>query len=264
MIKLIATDMDGTFLNDKNQFPINFEEIFAQLKEKNILFSAASGRQYYNLEKRFEAYKNDMLFIAENGTYVMYKGKELFSNTVDHKVAMELIDVARTIDGVAIVICGKKAAYIETDDKKVLEEVDKYYARREIVDDVKKIEDDILKVTLLDFQGAEHHSMPYFEMYKESLQVTVGGYIWLDIMNGGANKGVAIQKVQQLLNISYDETMVFGDYLNDLEMMENAYHSYAMVNAHEQLKQAARFETALTNNENGVMATIQEKVLICA
>lgn len=264
MVKLIATDMDGTFLNDKNEFPTNFKEVFNQLKERNILFAAASGRQFYNLEKRFDAYKDDMLFIAENGTLVMYKGKELFSNTIERTTAMQLVDIARRIEGVVVVLCGKKAAYIETTDPSVLQEVDKYYAQRLIVEDVKNVEDDILKVTILDFKGSEQHSMPYFEQYKDTLQVTAGGFIWLDIMNGGINKGVAIQKVQELLAIPFEQTMVFGDYLNDFEMMQHAYHSYAMSNAHEKLKTVARYETKRTNNENGVLHVIEEKVLISA
>ena len=53
--------------------------------------------------------------------------------------------------------------------------------------------------------------------------------------------------------------MVFGDYLNDLEMMKSAYHSYAMKNAHEELKKVARFE-AKSNDENGVVLAIKEAV----
>ena len=51
MIKLIATDMDGTLLNYKNEIHEEFYEVFNELKKKNIIFAAASGRQYYNLVK---------------------------------------------------------------------------------------------------------------------------------------------------------------------------------------------------------------------
>ena len=77
MIKLIATDMDGTLLNSKNEIQDGFYEVFNKLEEKGIIFAAASGRQYYNLLKRFEGIEDKMMFIAENGTFVVYKGKEL-------------------------------------------------------------------------------------------------------------------------------------------------------------------------------------------
>ena len=76
-------------------------------------------------------------------------------------------------------------------------------------------------------------------------------------MAKGINKGVAISEVQELLNIDYNETMVFGDYLNDLEMMSSAYHSYAMANAHDDLKKAARY-IAKSNDDNGVVQAIKK------
>ena len=59
MIKLIASDMDGTLLNDKNEIHEEFYKVFQELKKQNIIFAAASGRQYYNLAKRFEKIKDD-------------------------------------------------------------------------------------------------------------------------------------------------------------------------------------------------------------
>ena len=50
------------------------------------------------------------------------------------------------------------------------------------------------------------------------------------------------------MNITSEQTMVFGDYLNDLEMLEAAFYSYAMKNAHEDVKKTARFITESHNN----------------
>ena len=66
MIKFIATDMDGTLLNSKKELSPEFYDVFEELKKRNILFAAASGRQYYTLAKEFNDIKDDMLFIAEN------------------------------------------------------------------------------------------------------------------------------------------------------------------------------------------------------
>lgn len=257
MVKLIATDMDGTFLNDQNQFPEDFYSVFDQLKQRGIIFGAASGRQYYNLAERFHDVQDDMLFIAENGSYVVYKGEEIYSNTLNKEDVIELIQTARKIDGIHIVLCGKKSAYFEPLEDKAMTEIVKYYAKRQVVNDLLQVDDEILKISILDFNGAESNSFTYFNEYKEKLQVTIGGYVWLDIMNAGSNKGIAMQKVQEFFNIQAQETMVFGDYLNDLEMMEQAYFSYAMANAHDRIKKVARFQ-AKTNNESGVTEVIKE------
>lgn len=257
MIKLIASDMDGTLLNDKNEINEEFYKVFKELKKKNIIFAAASGRQYYTLENQFNSIKDDMMFIAENGTYVVYKGEEVLINPLNKETAIELIKIGRNIEDSYIVLSGKNSAYIESDDARLLDEVKKYCKKYQIVNDLTKVEDDILKFTICDFKGVEKNSINYYNDYKDKLQVSMSGDIWIDIMDNGINKGFAINKLQKLLNIKYEETMVFGDYLNDLEMMESAYHSYAMENAHEDLKKVARFR-AKKNNENGVVEKIKE------
>ena len=258
MIKLVASDLDGTLLlNGAQSLPEELFPLIKKLKELGILFVAASGRQYYNLAKRFEKIKDDMMFIAENGTFVVYKGEELLLNALDKETAIELIKIGRDIKESYVVLCGKKSAYIESKDERLIKEVEKYYEEYKIVNDLTKVEDDILKVTICDFIGSEENSYTYYNDYKEKLQVSVSGQIWLDITDKGVNKGLAINKLQELLNIKHEETMVFGDYLNDLEMMESAYHSYAMENAHDDLKKVARFR-AKKNTENGVVEKIKE------
>ena len=259
MIKLIASDMDGTLLNSNNEINEEFFEVFNKLKEKNIIFAAASGRQYYNLVKRFEKISDDIMFIAENGTFVAYKGKEILVNSLDREVANQLIKIGRTIDNAYVILCGKKSAYIEERDERLVKETKKYYERYEIVEDLTKVEDDILKVTICDFSGSEFNSNNYYKEYWDKLQVTVSGERWLDITSKGVNKGVAIEKVQEIFDINPKETMVFGDYLNDLEMMKKAYYSYAMENAHEDLKKVSNF-IAKSNNDNGVVETIKEVI----
>ncbi|MDZ4992581.1 Cof-type HAD-IIB family hydrolase [Clostridium perfringens] len=258
-IRFIASDMDGTLLNSNKELSKDFYNVFNELKKRDILFAAASGRQYYNLINKFSDIKEEMLFISENGTFVVYKGKEIVVNELDREIANELIRVGKTVENAHVVLCGKKSAYVDCDDEKFLVEVRKYYDRFEIVEDLEKVEDTILKVTMCDFEGAENNSLSYFDKYKDKLQVTVAAYLWLDIMANGVNKGAAIRKIQDLLDIKFEETMVFGDYLNDLEMMDSAYHSYAMENAHEKLKKVSRF-IAKSNDEDGVMHQIKEVV----
>jgi len=76
-------------------------------------------------------------------------------------------------------------------------------------------------------------------------------------MNKNINKGKAVQKLQHILNITPQQTMAFGDYMNDLEMLKNAHYSYAMENAHANVKKTAAFQ-ALSNNEFGVVEVIKD------
>lgn len=259
MIKLIATDMDGTLLNSKGELPPDFYHVFGQLKERNIIFAAASGRQYFTLVENFKEVAEDLLFIAENGTYIAYRGKEIAVHPLQRDIAHELIKRARTIENTYIVLATSKGAYIENTDEAFVKEVNKYYVKCQVIDDLLNVEGDILKVTLCDFKGAEHNSYLAYADLRHKAQMSVAGDIWLDMMANGVNKGKAIEDIQEKLGITYEETMVFGDYLNDYEMLQKAYHSYAMANAHPSLKEIARF-SAKSNDEDGVIQKIKEVV----
>lgn len=261
MIKLIATDMDGTLLNSQGEIDPSFYPTLEALYEKNIIFAAASGRQYYNLLKRFESVKDEMVFIAENGTYVVYKGEELLVSGLRQEDVDTFIEVAQDIPESYIVLCGKKSAYVVSEDERFKEQHKKYYERCEVVKDFKDVDDVILKFTICDFKGSEDNSNRFFETYRDDFQITVSGHYWLDITAKDINKGIAMKKIQEQFGITPEETMVFGDYLNDVELMKSAYHSYAMENGHPDLKKMARF-VAKSNDENGVVEMIREKVLM--
>lgn len=257
-VKLIATDMDGTLLNSKKQLSRSFYNIFDKLKAKGILFAAASGRQLYNLQSEFLPIKDDMIFVGENGSFVTYKNKELLVQPLDKAIVPELIRIARTIPDAYTILCGKKQAYIEDANEGFLKNVEMYYDRRMMVDDLLKVtDDDILKIAICDFGGSEKNSYPFYKQFENDLQVKVSGTVWLDISDKLANKGRAIKALQKEFNIGFDETMVFGDYMNDLEMMQEGYFSYAVENAHPEIKAAARFITA-SNDEDGVIKVLEK------
>lgn len=257
MIKLIVTDMDGTLLNDKHELHPDFWEIENTLADKGILLAVASGRQYYNLESKFSRLKDRMIFFAENGTHVVHKGEELYVNPMDPDAAKKFIKVGRKIGDVQLVLCGKKSAYVESKDRRFIEEINKYYEKIEYVKDLTTVEDTILKVTICDWKGVEENSYHSFKEFENKYKVAIAAKIFIDITALSANKGNAIKGVQEKLNISPEETLVFGDYLNDLEMMQNAKYSYAMKNAHEDILNISSYVTEFDNNDNGVLRTIR-------
>ncbi|HHF0536691.1 TPA: HAD family hydrolase [Vibrio alginolyticus] len=260
-IKFIASDMDGTLLDQYGRLDPEFFDLFLQLEEQGILFSAASGRQYYSLRDTFAPIKDRLLYVAENGTLVMYQDKELYSCTIPKAEVAEVVKAAREIDGANIVLCGKRSAYIETHDQQSLEEFQKYYHRCEYVPDLLEVEDEFIKVAICHFDGSEELLFPTMNAkFGATHKVVVSAKIWLDVMNAEASKGAAIQHLQETMNYTPAETMTFGDYLNDLEMLQVSEHSYAVANAHEEIKKIARY-SAPSNQEAGVLKVIKEKVL---
>lgn len=259
-IRLIAADMDGTLLDDDNELHEHFWPLVHELNRRGILFCPASGRQYFNLRERFADIADEIVFIAENGTYVVRQGREVCSDGLDLAAARSLVStvresVAAGVDAGAVV-CGKRSAYIERTDPRFRAEIDRYYSRLEVVDDLLAVSaDEVLKVSVFDFGSAERTTAPGLAGYHETHLVTVSSAHWVDITSLTANKGRAIQHLQDAFDITPAQTMVFGDFLNDLAMMDAADYSFAMDNAHPLLRERARY-VAPPNRENGVVRTI--------
>lgn len=262
MIKLIVCDMDGTLLDGEGQLNEEFWELEPKLAAKGIKFAIASGRQYYNLLDKFEQIRDNLVFIADNGSYVVYRNEQVHIDSLDKAPANQFIEIGRKIEDAYVTLSAKNSAYVESTDERFLKEVSKYFKRMEIVDDLTKVDDTVLKVTICDFNNSETNSYLHYKAFEQDYKVAVAGKLWLDISDWGANKGTAIKKMQEKFGISFEETMVFGDYLNDMEMMSAGQYSYAMKNAHPKIIEAASYVTRYTNNENGVLATIKELGLV--
>lgn len=95
MIKLVASDLDGTLLqNGAQELTPRALDLVRRLTEKGIVFVASSGRQYDNEVNLFKPVKDQISYIAENGSICIHKGNVIFRTVI----APELI--RRTIDEV--------------------------------------------------------------------------------------------------------------------------------------------------------------------
>lgn len=96
-IKLMATDMDGTFLDKKSQYDAErLRKLLAQAKEKGIYFVVASGRAVQSLKEVFADFQDQVIFLGENGTVVEYKGKTLYEEIMPRKLYLDIVDKIRT------------------------------------------------------------------------------------------------------------------------------------------------------------------------
>lgn len=260
MIKLIATDMDGTLFREDGTLPSGFFEMLQTLSEKDVYFVIASGRQYFTLLNDFIDVKDKLVFIAENGSLAMRNGEELFSLSLDREDVVKIVEDVRKVDGCELVVCGKNSAYIETDNLELSDNVFTFYLKCQKLDDILKFDDDILKVAVYDFECSESHAHKILHpKWGEKYNVIVSGKNWMDFGRLDVDKGVALKKIQEILGVSIDETLVFGDYFNDVSMFKNAKYSYAMDNAVDGVKAEASF-VAPSNKDEGVMQIIKKYI----
>ena len=245
MVKLIASDLDGTILLQNAQSVDNslFGTIH-KISEKGIIFAPASGRQYNSLKMLFEPIEKDLMYIAENGALVMYKDEVLFKSPMNRKIAMEIIEDVYQYCNCEVLVSGLNTAYIKPKAKEYLHRMTtmvKY--KTSIVDNFDDIQEDILKVSVCDISGIKNSREYFTRKWSDKVLTAVSGELYLDFTANGVNKGTAIKNIQERLGISPDECMAFGDNYNDIEMLDNVRHSYAMELAVEDIKKHAKYIT---------------------
>lgn len=261
MIKLIATDMDGTLLDENGYLPQDFTYILNRLLAKNIKLVIASGRPYYTLQANFGPVGSHLSYICENGALVVDNNKTIYKSVIDNNIVKQLIAESKSIKGNAAVLCAETCAYVERYSDDHLAEIKKYYTNLEFVDDLSEVDDEIIKVTFCNLENSLDNLNNIFKpKFGQELNVVGSGQIWIDVSNKGANKGVALRSLMDTDNISKEETMVLGDYYNDIEMLRQAEYSFVMENAPEDMKQYGKYEAA-SNVEHGVLKAIVEYAL---
>ena len=240
MIKLIASDVDGSLVSDGG----------GKL-DKGIHFAVASGRQWVSIENVFEEVKDKIFYISDNGAYIGVNGRSLFVNEMDDKISKELIlDLRKNKDLIAVV-ADESSYYIEENNEFLIDWIrGGYRGRIELVDDLTKVEN-IIKISAYS-ENVYGKADDIIEKYSDKLLVNYAGEMWLDCTAKEVSKGNALKKLQEAFDIKENETMVFGDQANDVEMFKAAYYSFAVENAAPVAKEAARF-MADSNENLGVL-----------
>ncbi len=258
MIKLIATDMDGTFLDNSKNFPQEFSDLFEELKKKDIAFVVASGNQFLHLYNQFLPHSDDIYFIAENGNYITKGKKELWCSSIEDNNIQTVMEILSRFPEVMPVICGKEKSYIFANYQCYQKTIENHYDAFEWISDLADIEDEIFKFSIHD---PLFHISEYVEKIRPELpshlKILTSGNEWMDIQSQEVHKGVGILFLQDLLQLKQSECAAFGDQMNDYEMLESVGYAYAMGNATKGIKDIA-YEVILSNEEQGVIKKIKE------
>lgn len=259
MTGLIALDMDGTLLDSAGAIPEGFWPLAALAKSRGIAIAPASGRQLATLRELFAGNPETepSSYIAENGTVVWHEGDIVSTTPIDPELVHRIIDVALGVDA-TVVVCLPEIAYILDDhDDLINAEVEKYYYSTKRVSDLHAVVGpEVVKVALFTHLSAEDDLAPQLRDVSPDLTVAVSGEHWVDIMNPLANKGIALTALASALGVVPADTVAFGDYLNDLELLQAAGTAYAMANAHPDIKAVAD-HIAPSNADHGVITELR-------
>ena len=243
MIKLIASDIDGTLVSEgSHEISPEYFKVIRDLKEVGIRFCACSGRQYHSILDLLEPVADDIYFISANGTVVRTKEKVLHFWKLEEDLILPIIETVRQIEGASLCVESADWCYIEEDEDSAFMRLmrDNYHYAIKKVDDLAKVPtDNIIKISILHPSIEEVTKDLRSDPKYAHLSMTVSGAKWLDITAREAGKGEAYALLQEYLGIGQAETVYFGDNLNDLSAFHETGVAVTVANARSELKEAA-------------------------
>jgi len=239
-IKVIASDMDGTFLDDKESYDKErFSQILDAMAARDMHFVVASGNSMSRLKPMFAETFDRLHFVAENGGQVISYGKLLCqefmaSNDVEKLLSYfnyDLLDKPTIFNGA-------KTAYMLSGTKL-------HFGKEMITEEEQAaMEASIHRLNRLgDFDG--------------NLVAVPSGFGAIDFIQKGMHKAWGLKQLLNHWDLNEANVMAFGDGDNDIELLRMASHSYAMENASPALLQVAD-QVAPHHKDQGVLTILED------
>jgi len=269
--RLIATDMDGTLVNDERELTERTRNAIINTVKAGALFVTATGRPFGNVTIVNDLFNSidsdiDMPFIVFNGAaaYMGKSGNLLFEKFLSFDLAIEAFNIGQKLDVAQIVWTGPRLWANRVCDETVLYRNHSAAPDMTVITDLEEMKGKVTgvskvlwitapeKVTRLRPEMIEH--------FGERLSCVSSMSHFLEFVSSDAGKGKALADICKLFGIDRSEVIAVGDSYNDISMLEYAGLSVAVENAHADVKAVCGIVTH-SNNDDGVAAVIEEFIL---
>lgn len=240
LIRLIASDMDGTLLDEHSEVSLETYDLILALREKGVHFAASSGRRFDRLCQFFAPVRDKMDFVAANGAQVYVDGELVDREVFSHLGIRRLAKTVGKFESLHMALFDDEKSFLLDDEDKFVREIDKDLPNAERIWYLPGPDVSILKISIYCEDG---HVMDYAyalsrELGDEFLFAPSGTH-WIDALQRGVNKATGIEQVMAHHGITRDEVMAFGDSMNDYEIIRFVGTGCAMANGRPALKAVA-------------------------
>lgn len=259
MIRLIASDMDGTLLDENAELPEETFELIRALRERGVRFAASSGRRYDTLRWFFGPVADEMDYVASLGTQVYADGHLLDREVFSTLSVQRLFETCQMFDCLHLALYDAKHTYLLNDQSAYLRELDKDLPDAECVYDPPSPDVSIIKAAVCCDRPDQIMDMAYVLERELSDWFTFlpSGSSWIDVTPRHVSKATGIAQLLRYYGIGRDEVLAFGDSMNDYAMLRYVGHPYVMENARYGVKQIAQ-RVIGTNREHSVQRVMRE------
>lgn len=245
-IRMIATDIDGTLVKDSSpEVYKEFPKLITKLTDAGYIFAVASGRAYPSIRNMFRTVSDKIVYIAENGAHIIEAGRDLSVVKMKRELVCGIMEDLRTLypQGCNVVVSTPGCTMLESKDQTFIDFMNhNYHNKIKLTDDVLAENADVLKIAVHKpgsiREIGESFLIPKWE---RKAKTCMAGEEWVDFMDFSVDKGNALRMLQEHFGVSAEETMAFGDNANDIGMLQAAGESYAVENARDEVKKAAKY-----------------------
>lgn len=237
MLRLIATDMDGTLLESDRGLPERTYEVIKELKKLGIRFAAASGRQHANLRQLFGPVADEIAYVCENGAVSVIDDQIAGVIPIPAEMTREIISDIESLGMNCMVSC-RHTIYMLDRNRRFTDDI--VYRLRNAIQIISSwdcITEPMLKISGQIDAGVQPIAPLLLEKWGNRLTATISGFDWFDITC--ANKGMGVEKLMLHMDIDKNEVAAFGDNFNDESMLDLVGHPFIMSKADPQLHKSA-------------------------
>ncbi len=285
MIKLLALDLDGTLLDSRGEISKKNIGAIQCAERQGVLVTIATGRRFRDALPVALQLKLNAPVICHNGALLKYAHnlETIAASIVPRETVREILRVGREFGGDALVSADPNGKGVLLYDRISDENVplQKYVAwskrlhGAEAEESVVHVENLELMVNEIEtvhvsFSGALQPMARLEMILRDELSDTATvlttvyprlDFTLIDILPPDASKGIGVEKLALMNDLTPENVMVMGDNFNDLEMLEFAGTSVVMGNASPELLEREDFHQTLSNDENGVALAIEKFIL---
>lgn len=244
--KVVFLDIDGTILRPDDTIEDSTKRAIMQLKDKDIEVILATGRPLHEITDLGEEL-NIHSYIAYNGAYAIYKGIEVFKENMQTDDVNRFIRTAEKHDHDLVIYTHNKNYFFEVETERVKAFQKTFHLRKNDLYNP-SVQSDVLGITII--TSEENGDAPYRSIEGiHYAKVNVPGFTTCyDVIRDHVNKGVAVNAMMKHLGFQKEQTIAFGDGMNDKEMLSNVGDGFAMGSGNPELFSYAKHVTTGVDN----------------
>ncbi len=259
MIKLVATDIDGTILNwDFGGFTPEVKKCIKNLKDKGIKVVLVTGRMHKATTFLADELGLDTPIVSYQGGMIKdncENGKTHYRNDLDEKHAKEIIKWAKD-NNIHINLYMDDILYVEKDDETIRKYTDARYIEYNVCSFDELEIKNVNKILAIKYGDADTVTewVNYLEKKYTELYIVKSTPYFCEISHKDARKSCAVEFLCEKWGIKKEEVLTIGDQNNDIELLKSGGIKIAMGNATPELKECADYITDTVVNDGFVKA----------